>query len=72
LASHAAKAYGAEHGKRVGEAVMQVHGGMGATWECRAHVYLKRLLVDRAFLGDERVHLRAVAVAQRSAARGED
>ena len=70
LASHTAKAYAAEHGKRTCEAAVQVHGGMGVTWECRAHVYLKRLLVDRAFLGDERVHLRRIAADQRAVAKG--
>ncbi len=66
MAAHVAKAYGAEHGKRLCEAVLQVHGGMGVTWECLAHVFLKRLLFDRAVLGDERRHLRAIAANQRT------
>jgi alkylation response protein AidB-like acyl-CoA dehydrogenase len=61
LAAHTAKAYCSDVGKKVCEAVVQVHGGMGLTWECRAHVFLKRMLFDRAFLGDERVHLRHIA-----------
>lgn len=64
-AAHTAKAYCSEHGKRLCEAVLQVHGGMGVTWECLAHVFLKRLLFDRAVLGDERHHLRSIANAQR-------
>jgi alkylation response protein AidB-like acyl-CoA dehydrogenase len=69
-AAHTAKAYASEHGKRLCEAVLQVHGGMGMTWECQAHVFLKRMLVDRALLGDERHHLRAIAAAERSAREG--
>jgi hypothetical protein len=37
------------------------------TWECLAHVYLRRALADRVVLGDEVVHHRAVAVSRRSA-----
>ncbi|HVM67923.1 MAG TPA: acyl-CoA dehydrogenase family protein, partial [Acidimicrobiales bacterium] len=61
LAAHTAKAYCADVGKKLCEAVVQVHGGMGLTWECRAHVFLKRMLADRAFLGDERVHFRRIS-----------
>ncbi len=71
-AAHTAKAYCSEHGKRLCEAVLQVHGGMGVTWECLAHVFLKRLLFDRAVLGDERHHLRAIAAMQRAAGREGD
>jgi alkylation response protein AidB-like acyl-CoA dehydrogenase len=71
LAAHTAKAYCSDVGKRLCEAVVQVHGGMGVTWECRAHVFLKRMLFDRAFLGDERCHLRRIAELRRmEAARG--
>jgi alkylation response protein AidB-like acyl-CoA dehydrogenase len=48
-----AKAYVGRVARQVGEAVVQVHGGIGHTWECDAHRYLRRLLVDRAVLGDE-------------------
>jgi alkylation response protein AidB-like acyl-CoA dehydrogenase len=68
LAAHTAKAYCSDVGKRLCEAVVQVHGGMGVTWECRAHVFLKRMLFDRAFLGDERWHLRRVAELRRTEA----
>ena len=61
LAAHTAKAYCSHVGKKLCEAVVQVHGGMGLTWECRAHVFLKRMIADRAFLGDERVHFRKIA-----------
>jgi acyl-CoA dehydrogenase len=51
--------------------VVQVHGGMGLTWECRAHVFLKRLLFDRTFLGDERLQFRRIAeLRKRETSRG--
>ena len=71
LGAHTAKAYCSEHGRRVCEAVLQVHGGMGMTWECFAHVFLKRLLSDRSALGDERRHYRIIAASQRSVRREE-
>ncbi|WP_409330033.1 acyl-CoA dehydrogenase family protein [Trujillonella humicola] len=36
---------------------IQVHGGIGATWEHPAHLYLKRATVDRQLLGDPERHL---------------
>jgi alkylation response protein AidB-like acyl-CoA dehydrogenase len=65
LAAHTAKAYCSDAGKRLCEAVVQVHGGMGVTWECRAHVFLKRAMLDRTFLGDERRHFRRIAELRR-------
>ncbi|HVX20705.1 MAG TPA: acyl-CoA dehydrogenase family protein [Acidimicrobiales bacterium] len=63
LAARVAKAYVGRVSRQVGEAVLQVHGGIGQTWECDAHVFLRRLLVDRALLGDE--HAQEAAVAAR-------
>ena len=40
LAALTAKAYCSEVGKQLCEAVSQVHGGMGMTWECKAQVFL--------------------------------
>ena len=43
-----AKAYCARAARTVCETAIQVHGGIGNTWECLAHVYLRRaLLLDR-------------------------
>ena len=38
-----------------------MHGGIGNTWECFVHVYLRRALLSSALLGDEGHHLRARA-----------
>jgi alkylation response protein AidB-like acyl-CoA dehydrogenase len=46
-----AKAYCARAARTVCEAAIQVHGGMGNTWECLAHVYLRRALLASDILG---------------------
>jgi alkylation response protein AidB-like acyl-CoA dehydrogenase len=40
----AAKAYCSRAARVVCETAIQVHGGIGNTWECLAHVYLRRVL----------------------------
>jgi len=40
---------------------IQVHGGMGATWEHPAHLYLRRATVSRQLLGDPQRHLERLA-----------
>ena len=37
---------------------MQVHGGIGNTWECIAHVYLRRALLSSQWFGDDGEQLR--------------
>ena len=61
LAASAAKAYAAEAFERAAETVVQVHGGIGFTWEHDAHLYWRRAKVDRLLLGDEAEHLDTVA-----------
>jgi alkylation response protein AidB-like acyl-CoA dehydrogenase len=61
LAAAAAKAYAAEAFERAAETVIQVHGGIGFTWEHDAHLYWRRAKVDRFLLGDASEHLDAVA-----------
>jgi alkylation response protein AidB-like acyl-CoA dehydrogenase len=41
---------------------IQVHGGMGATWEHPAHLYLRRATTNRLLLGDPQEHLERLAV----------
>jgi alkylation response protein AidB-like acyl-CoA dehydrogenase len=41
---------------------IQVHGGIGATWEHPAHLYLKRATTSRFLFGDPQQHLEALAV----------
>ncbi len=59
-AASVAKAYCARAGRTVGETAIQVHGGIGNTWECLAHVYLRRALLSTELLGDAGVSLSRV------------
>ncbi|MGY1633752.1 acyl-CoA dehydrogenase family protein [Geodermatophilus sp. SYSU D01186] len=61
LAASAAKAQAAEVLERAAETCIQVHGGIGFTWEHDAHLYWRRAKVDRLLLGDAAEHLDAVA-----------
>lgn len=45
-AASAAKAYCARAARSVCETAIQVHGGIGNTWECPAHLFLRRALVS--------------------------
>ncbi len=53
-AAAVAKAYCARAARQVCETAIQVHGGLGNTWECLAHVYLRRSLLAGDLLGDGR------------------
>ena len=46
-----AKAYCARAARSVCETAIQVHGGIGNTWECLAHVHLRRALLSIDVLG---------------------
>jgi len=46
-----AKAYCARAARPVCETAIQVHGGIGNTWECLAHVHLRRALLSSDVLG---------------------
>jgi alkylation response protein AidB-like acyl-CoA dehydrogenase len=51
-AARVAKAYCARAARTVCETAVQVHGGMGNTWECIVHVYLRRALLSSQWFGD--------------------
>jgi alkylation response protein AidB-like acyl-CoA dehydrogenase len=46
-----AKAWSARAARLVCETAIQVHGGIGNTWECFAHVHLRRALLSIDVLG---------------------
>jgi alkylation response protein AidB-like acyl-CoA dehydrogenase len=52
LAVSMAKAYVSDAYRRVAAAGIQLHGGIGFTWEHDLHFYLRRLEADRALYGD--------------------
>jgi hypothetical protein len=50
-AASLAKAYTARAARKACETSIQVHGGIGNTWECRAHVHLRRALLTSEVFG---------------------
>jgi alkylation response protein AidB-like acyl-CoA dehydrogenase len=61
LAASMAKAYASDAGWRVPDASIQVHGGIGFTWEHDLHFFLKRGRANAATFGDARWHRDRVA-----------
>jgi len=60
-AASAAKAYAADAGWRVTASSLQVHGGIGFTWEHDLHFFLKRAKTDGHLFGSAREHRERVA-----------
>jgi alkylation response protein AidB-like acyl-CoA dehydrogenase len=60
----AAKAYCARAARSVCETSIQVHGGIGNTWECLAHVFLRRALFSTEVLGGIGHNLERVLAAR--------
>ncbi|HIG02233.1 MAG TPA: acyl-CoA dehydrogenase [Myxococcales bacterium] len=59
-----AKAHITDRGLEVARAVVELHGGLGFTWECDVQMGFKRLMFDRAFLGNpESLRDRCAALA---------
>ena len=63
LAASIAKAYASDAGWRVPDASIQVHGGIGFTWEHDLHFFLKRGRANAAMFGDAKWHRERVADA---------
>ena len=61
LAASMAKAYAADAGWRVTASALQVHGGIGFTWEHDLHFFLKRARTNGALFGSARKHRDRVA-----------
>jgi alkylation response protein AidB-like acyl-CoA dehydrogenase len=61
LAASCAKAYASDAGVRVTRAALQVHGGIGFTWEHDLHFLLKRAEANAHAWGDARWHREQVA-----------
>ena len=63
-AASAAKAYCARAARSVCETAIQVHGGIGNTWDCLAHVFLRRALLSSDVLGGVGPNLARVLAAR--------
>jgi alkylation response protein AidB-like acyl-CoA dehydrogenase len=61
LAAASAKAYASDAGWRVTAAALQVHGGIGFTWEHDLQFFLKRARVNAQLFGSAREHRDRIA-----------
>jgi alkylation response protein AidB-like acyl-CoA dehydrogenase len=61
LLASRAKSFLTEAGVDVVGTAMQLHGGIGYTWESGIHRYLKRAVLDRALFGSPATHRRRIA-----------
>jgi alkylation response protein AidB-like acyl-CoA dehydrogenase len=61
MAAHCAKAYASDAAVNVTRSALQVHGGIGFTWEHDLHLFLKRAEANAHAFGDARWHRERVA-----------
>ncbi len=61
VAAATAKIWCSDAARRVSESALQVHGGIGFTWESDVHLYLKRAQLDQTAFGDARHHRERLA-----------
>ncbi len=61
VAASTAKIWGADASKRVMASALQVHGGIGFTWEHDLHFFMKRAQVDQLAFGDASYHRERLA-----------
>lgn len=62
-ATHAAVAKSASTAIHVAERALQVHGGIGVTWEADPHLYIRRILALNGLVGGAAGHYRALGAA---------
>jgi alkylation response protein AidB-like acyl-CoA dehydrogenase len=62
-AASASAAYAKSAAARVAGTALQVHGGIGFTWEHDLHLFLRRIKVDEAFNGTVAEHRAALVTA---------
>ena len=73
LAASTAKAWCADASGRVMDSALQVHGGIGFTWEHDLHLYLKRAQLDQHVFGTAPAHReRLASLLEQRLAAGED
>jgi alkylation response protein AidB-like acyl-CoA dehydrogenase len=57
----AAAAYVGGHGTELVQKAVQLHGGIGITWEHDLHLYLRRVTLNRSLHGTPERHLERLA-----------
>ena len=66
MAASTAKVWCAEASKRVMASGLQVHGGIGFTWEHDLHLFIKRAQFEQLDFGDATFHREALATGLRA------
>ena len=67
MAVSVAKSYVGEHAPAMLQDCVQLHGGIGVTWEHDLHLYLRRVTLYRSMFGTPEDHnLRVYALTERS------
>jgi alkylation response protein AidB-like acyl-CoA dehydrogenase len=61
MAANCAKAYASDAAVNVARSALQVHGGIGFTWEHDLHLFLKRAEANAHAFGDARWHREQIA-----------
>jgi len=56
LAAAMAKSHITDRYTQVSRDAVEIYGGIGLTWECEIHMWLKRALFDRSWLGLPQLH----------------
>jgi alkylation response protein AidB-like acyl-CoA dehydrogenase len=69
-AGRVAKAYCARAARTVCETAVQVHGGIGNTWDCIVHLHLRRALLSSQWFGDDGEMLRQLERTRLGVAHG--
>jgi alkylation response protein AidB-like acyl-CoA dehydrogenase len=64
-AASMAKAYACAAAVDIAGRAMQLHGGIGYTWESGIHVYLKRAALNRSLFGSPAAHRKRLAARYR-------
>jgi alkylation response protein AidB-like acyl-CoA dehydrogenase len=55
-AASLAKAHITDRAQQVARDAVEAHGGLGFTWECDVHIWFKRVMFDRLWLGAPELH----------------
>ena len=59
-----AKAHITEIAAWIGREAVELHGGLGFTWECDVHIHMKRIMFDRSYFGTPELQRRRVATQE--------
>ena len=59
-----AKAHITDIAAWIGREAVELHGGLGFTWECDVHIHLKRIMFDRSYFGTPELQRRRIAARE--------